>query len=131
MKNAGAFLKDNLQKILLTLLVLGVFAAIMYKVRVKWLPVMYILLYKYKKQNKYMEKAYIALLLQLERYGLKREKGQTLREYANYVDSFFSTNEMRWLTEKYEQYLYRGDMAEEMWQDAKKYWEFMIRKARA
>jgi transglutaminase-like putative cysteine protease len=131
LKNAGAFLKDNLQKIFLTLLVLAVFAAIMYRLRGRWLPVLYILLYKYKKQNKYMEKAYIALLVQLERYGLKREKGQTLRDYANYVDSFFSTNEMRWLTEKYEEYLYRGDTDEEMWQNAKKYWEFMIRKVSA
>ncbi|WP_226679425.1 transglutaminase TgpA family protein [Mesobacillus jeotgali] len=130
-KNAGAFLKDNLMKIFLTLLVMAVFAAIMYRLRGRWLPVLYILLYKYKKQNKYMEKAYIALLMQLERYGLKREKGQTLRDYANYVDSFFSTNEMRWLTEKYEEYLYRGDKDEEMWQNAKKYWEFMIRKVSA
>jgi transglutaminase-like putative cysteine protease len=131
LKNAGTFLKDNLKKIFFTLLVLAVFAAIMYKFRVKWLPVLYIILYKYKKQNKYMEKAYIALLMQLGRYGLKREKGQTLRDYANYVDSFFSTNEMRWLTAKYEEYLYRGEMDEEMWQDAKKYWEVMIRKAGA
>jgi transglutaminase-like putative cysteine protease len=131
LKSTGAFLKDNLKKIFLTLLVLAVFAAIMYRLRGRWLPVLYILLYKYKKENKYMEKAYIALLLQLERYGLKREKGQTLRDYANYVDSFFSTNEMRWLTEKYEEYLYRGDMDEEMWQKAKKYWEYMIRKVSA
>ncbi|GAM16202.1 transglutaminase TgpA family protein [Mesobacillus selenatarsenatis] len=131
LKSAGAFLKDNLQKIFLTLLVLAVFTAIMYRLRGRWLPVLYILLYKYKKENKYMEKAYIALLLQLERYGLKREKGQTLRDYANYVDSFFSTNEMRWLTEKYEEYLYRGDTDEEMWRNAKKYWEFMIRKVSA
>lgn len=131
LKNAGTFLKDNLKKIFFTLLVLAVFAAIMYKFRVKWLPVLYIILYKYKKQNKYMEKAYIALLMQLGRYGLKREKGQTLRDYAKYVDSFFSTNEMRWLTAKYEEYLYRGEMDEDMWQDAKKYWEVMIRKAGA
>ena len=131
LKNAGTFLKDNLKKIFFTLLVLALFAAIMYKFRVKWLPVLYIILYKYKKQNKYMEKAYIALLMQLGRYGLKREKGQTLRDYAKYVDSFFSTNEMRWLTAKYEEYLYRGEMDEDMWQDAKKYWEVMIRKAGA
>ncbi|MBT2663069.1 transglutaminaseTgpA domain-containing protein [Bacillus sp. ISL-45] len=131
LKNAEAFLKDNLQKIFLTLLVVAVFTAISYRLRGKWLPIVYILLYKYKKQNKYLEKAYIVLLKELGRYGLKREKGQTLRDFANYVDSFFSTNEMRWLTEKYEEYLYRGDMDEEMWQDAKKYWEFMIRKVSA
>lgn len=131
LKNAGAILRNNFQKIFLTLLVLAVFAAIMYKLRGRWLPIMYILLYKYTKQNKYMEKAYIVLLKQLGRYGIKRENGQTLRDYAYYVDSFFSTNEMRWLTEKYEEYLYRGDKDENMWQDAKKYWEFMIRKVSA
>lgn len=131
LKNAGAFLKDNLQKIFLTLLAVAVFAAILYRWRGKWLPFVYILLYKYKRENKYLEKAYIVLLKELGRYGLKRERGQTLRDYANYVDSFFSTNEMRWLTEKYEEYLYRGDMDEDMWQNAKKYWEFMIRKVSA
>ena len=131
LENAGAFLKDNLKKIFLTLLVLAVFSAILYRYRGKWLPNMYILLYKYKRQSKYLEKAYIALLKQLGRYGLKREKGQTLRDYAYYVDSFFSTNEMRWLTEKYEEYLYRGEMNEDMWLDAKKHWEIMIRKSGA
>ncbi|WP_226647608.1 DUF3488 and DUF4129 domain-containing transglutaminase family protein [Mesobacillus subterraneus] len=131
LKNAGVILQNNFQKIFLTLIVLAVFAAIMYKLRGRWLPIMYILLYKYTKQNKYMEKAYIVLLKQLGRYGIKRENGQTLRDYAYYVDSFFSTNEMRWLTEKYEEYLYRGNQDENMWQDAKKYWEFMIRKVSA
>ena len=95
MKNAGAFLKTNLKKIMLTLFVLAAFVAVLYKTRAKWLPNFYILLYKYKKQNKHLEKAYMALLNQLERYGLKREHGQTLREYANYVDQFFSSKEMR------------------------------------
>lgn len=131
LKKAGAFLQENLKKIILSLLVLAGFSAIMYKLRAKWLPSFYILLYKYKKQNKYLEKAYIALLKQLNRYGLKRENGQTLRDYANYVDQFFSTKEMRRLTTKYEKYLYRGDMDEKMWEEAKKYWEFMIRKAGA
>ncbi|MCM3125797.1 MULTISPECIES: transglutaminaseTgpA domain-containing protein [Bacillaceae] len=131
LKNAGAFLKDNFWKILLTMLVLAMFAAIMYRLRGKWLPALYILLYKYKKQNKYLEKAYIALLKQLGRYGLRREDGQTLRDYAYYVDSFFSTSDMRRLTSKYEEYLYRGELNEEMWQDVKKHWENMIRKSGA
>ncbi|WP_079504143.1 transglutaminase TgpA family protein [Mesobacillus jeotgali] len=131
LKNAGTFLKANLGKILMTLLVLAVFMAIMYRLRGKWLPALYILLYKYQKQNKYLEKAYIALLNQLRRYGLKREDGQTLRDYAYYVDSFFSTSDMRRLTAKYEEYLYRGELDEDMWQDVKKHWENMIKKSGA
>jgi transglutaminase-like putative cysteine protease len=131
LKKTGAFLKANLKKIILTLIIIAVFAAILYRLRAKWMPSLYILLYKYKKQDKYLEKAYIALLKQLDRYGLKREKGQTLRDYANYVDSFFSTKEMRRLTTKYEQYLYRGSNDEGIWEEARQHWEILIKKASA
>lgn len=131
LKNAGAFLTDHSGKILQTVLVLAIFVAIMYRLRGNWLPAFYILLYKGKKQNKYLEKAYIVLLKQLRTYGLKREDGQTLRDYASYVDSFFATSDMRRLTAKYEEYLYRGEREEDMWQDVKKHWENMIRKSGA
>lgn len=131
LKKTGTFLKANMSKILLTLLVLAAFAGIMYKLRAKWMPSFYILLYKYKKNDKYLEKAYLALLKQLARYGLKREKGQTLRDYAIYVDSFFSSKEMRRLTATYESYLYRGNAQEGIWEEAKANWESMIKKASA
>lgn len=131
MDRTGAFLAQNIKKIVLTLLVIAGFSAFLYKFRAKWMPSVYILLYKHKKENKYLEKAYLALLKQLERYGLKREQGQTLREYALYVDQFFSSKEMRRLTEKYEEYVYRGQSDHEMWENAKKHWEILIRKAGA
>ena len=127
----GLFFEKNLKKISLTLLVVAAFSALLYKMRAKWLPILYILLYKYKKENKYLEKAYFALLKQLERYGLKREQGQTLRDYALYVDQFFTSKEMRALTARYEEYVYRGNSDEGMWEDAKKHWEILIRKASA
>lgn len=131
LKKAGTFLQTNMKKIFLTMLVLAALSAILYKLRAKWMPSFYILLYKYKKQDKYLEKAYLSLLKQLERYGLKREKGQTLRDYAIYVDQFFSSKEMRRLTTTYEEFLYRGSMEEGVWEEAKKHWEFLIKKASA
>lgn len=131
LKKAGAFLKANLKKIILSLGVVAIFAAIMYRYRAKWMPSLYILLYKYKKEDKYLEKAYIALLKQLDRCGLKREKGETLRDYAIYVDNFFSSKEMRRLTDKYEQYLYRGSNEEGVWEEMKQHWEILIKKASA
>jgi transglutaminase-like putative cysteine protease len=131
LKKTGTFLQANLKKIFLTLLVIAAAAAILYKTRAKWMPIFYITLYKYKKQNKYLEKAYMALLKQLNRYGLKRENGQTLRDYAIYVDQFFSSKEMRRLTTKYEEYLYRGNLDEGMWEETKKHWEFLMKKASA
>lgn len=131
LKKAGTILKTNMKKIVLTLLVFALLSAILYKLRGKWMPSFYILLYKYKKDDKYLEKAYLALLKQLERYGLKKEKGETLREYAIYVDQFFSSKEMRRLTTIYEEYLYRGRAEEGVWEEAKKHWEFLIKKASA
>ncbi|WP_210367624.1 transglutaminaseTgpA domain-containing protein [Bacillus sp. REN3] len=130
-KKAGTSLKTKRKEITLTLLIVAVIAAVLFKWRAKWLPGYYILLYKYRKQDKYLEKAYLALLDQLNRYGLRRGDGQTLRDYANYVDQFFSTREMRRLTAKYEEYLYRGTVNEGMWEEAKDSWEVLIKKAGA
>jgi transglutaminase-like putative cysteine protease len=55
--------------------------------------------------------AYELLLHRLDRCGLKRKTGQTLREYAAMVDSQFQSDEMSTLTERYERILYRGDDA--------------------
>ncbi|PLR98670.1 transglutaminase domain-containing protein [Bacillus sp. T33-2] len=102
-----------------------------YRKRVKWLPSYYIFLYKRKKNDEYLAKAYLALLHQLELYGLKRKNGQTLRDYARYVDGFFSSKEMSRLTSRYEEFLYRGKLQEGSWAESKQLWENLIKKASA
>ncbi|WP_244532695.1 transglutaminaseTgpA domain-containing protein [Mesobacillus persicus] len=99
-----------------------------YRKRKRWLPIYYILIYRLRKKDQYFPDAYLTLLAQLDRFGLKRKQGSTLREYAKYVDSFFVSNEMRILTDRYEQYLYRDLLKEGVWIDSKKEWEALMKK---
>ncbi|WP_191566396.1 DUF3488 and DUF4129 domain-containing transglutaminase family protein [Metabacillus idriensis] len=101
---------------------------VLYKTRLRWMP--YIILHKYKhrKDDKVYDQAYVALLKQLERYGLKRLEGQTLRDYARYVDSFFDVRDMSRLTASYEKSLYRGDNSKEEWIKSMKLWENLIKR---
>ncbi|WP_053364896.1 transglutaminase TgpA family protein [Bacillus sp. FJAT-27245] len=99
-----------------------------YSNRGRWLP--YYLIYRYKltQNDEQFGKAYLSLLKQLQRYGLPRQDGQTLRNYASYVDSFFTTREMGKLTSKYEHFLYRREMPEGTWKETRQLWENLIKK---
>ncbi|MEK3889729.1 DUF4129 domain-containing transglutaminase family protein [Bacillus sp. FSL K6-3431] len=96
--------------------------------RSKWIPYVLIRIYKKKNEKDIFAHAYNDLLRQLERYGLKREPGQTLREYAIYIDGYFDINDMIILTEYYERTVYRGDSMVDEWEQLQKLWENVIRK---
>ena len=102
-------------------------AAAYYK-RGRWLPYFYTWWFKRSKKDEQFIKAYLTLLNELERYGLAREKGQTLREYSKVIDHSFETKDMSRLTAKYEQYLYRGSLEKGIWIDTQKLWENLIKK---
>ncbi len=89
---------------------------------------MFIWLYRKKGGTETFAKAYLILLKQLERYGIKRKENQTLREYAVYVDSFFDTTTMMKLTKQYETYLYKGSTDLLDWKESRELWENLIRK---
>jgi transglutaminase-like putative cysteine protease len=95
----------------------------------KWMPYFYIARYKGKRDDGTFYKAYHALLRQLHSIGLVREEGQTLREYAKYIDSRYSTTEMQTLTANYERVLYRGDSSLQEWEKSVELWENLIKKA--
>ncbi|RFU63097.1 transglutaminase domain-containing protein [Peribacillus glennii] len=101
---------------------------LIYRFRRRWLPNVLIMLYKRKKDDQSFTKAYMALLTQLNRMGLKRPEGQTLREYAEYVDSYFHSGEMGKITRSYEKYIYRGGQNSEEWEQNRKLWENLIKK---
>lgn len=112
--------------------VVGVILAvgfIIVKTRNRWYPIFFILLYKNKRDMKTFFKAYDALLRHLEYNGLKRKEGQTLREYAAYVDKFMGKQEMMNLTLSYERALYRNNNAGEEWEKVAELWENLIKKA--
>ncbi|WP_254778935.1 transglutaminase domain-containing protein [Bacillus sp. cl95] len=122
------FFKDNWKWFVLGMLVLIAAVGFVYSKRGKWMPYFLIYRFKYSKKDEHLAAAYLQLLIQLERYGLKRKKDQTLRNYARYVDTFFSTREMSKLTSKYEQYLYRQERTHGSWKETKELWENLIKK---
>lgn len=121
------FAKYWLRTVLVTLL-LGLVIFVLYMTRVKWFP--YYLLFRFRSRNRDEDFpiAYVTLLKQLNRYGLKRKSDQTLRDYAAYVDHFFTSDEMGTLTAVYEQYVYKGSLKDGSWEDTKQLWENLIKK---
>jgi transglutaminase-like putative cysteine protease len=126
-----AFFAEHMKGMFLSAVLIAVLVFAAYKKRARWLP--YYLIWKFRRigKDEHFPKAYLALLKQLELYGLKRKKGQTLREYARYVDTFFSSREMSKLTSRYEQFLYRGKLQSGLWNESKELWENLIKKTTA
>ncbi len=101
---------------------------IIYLYRRKWLPYFFMYIYRFNKKEDRLESAYLTLLRQLARYGLKRKENQTLRNYAKYIDSIFSSSEMTELTIYYEQYLYQQVSQEDNWEKCLKLWENLMKR---
>src|SRR5690606_8434763 len=90
-------------------IVIVVIVILLFFTRRKWYP--YWLMYKYrnKMDNESFADAYMALLTQLQWNGLTREEGQTLRNFADYIDNFYGFSDMTLLTNQYERILYRNE----------------------
>ncbi|MEH7384589.1 transglutaminaseTgpA domain-containing protein [Bacillus sp. JJ1521] len=114
--------------VLIILLSFFLIAYVLFKTRKKWMPYLYIWLYKNAKDEEVYFKAYNALLKQLDRVGFPRKDGQTLREYSVQVDHFFKGHEMEQLTLSYERALYRKDNAHKEWIKSVELWENLIKK---
>jgi transglutaminase-like putative cysteine protease len=122
------FFKNEWKWLLLGGVTLVVLSWIIYQKRSRWMPHYLIWRFKFKKDDESLGVAYLALLKQLELYGLKRKSNQTLRDYAKYVDSFFTTREMTRLTDRYELLLYKGTLNSGSWAESKELWENLIKK---
>ncbi|MCA1057023.1 DUF3488 and DUF4129 domain-containing transglutaminase family protein [Rossellomorea aquimaris] len=123
-----SFLADNWGKLLIGFILL-VFAAVMaYIFRRRWLPYFLIFYYRRKRSGDVYSEAYLSLVKQLGRYGLKMQDGQTLRGYSRYVDSFFGTYEMTSLTNRYERTLYGHKPDREDWVKMRELWENLIKR---
>jgi transglutaminase-like putative cysteine protease len=122
------FFKNEWKWILIGGMVLALLAVNIYRKRSRWLPHYLLFRFKFKKNDDSFGLAYVALLKQLELYGLKRKSDQTLRDYAKYVDTFFSTREMTRLTDRYELLLYKGALKNGTWEETKELWENLIKK---
>ncbi|MFS0784441.1 transglutaminase domain-containing protein [Bacillus sp. 1P06AnD] len=99
-----------------------------YALRGKWLPRLWIAYYRRQSSFDSFGPAYKVLLKQLKRYGIAREPDQTLRSFAQYVDQYFSIDEMASLTAIYEQYIYSGKPVQEEWPEVYKLWKKVMKK---
>jgi hypothetical protein len=115
-------------KILFIILFLAGAAFLLYRWRGRWAPYGILFYYRFKKKDENLGSAYLLLLIQLERYGLKRKDHQTLRSYARYIDTFFATREMTRITARYEQYLYHQSLPKGSWEETRELWENLIKK---
>ncbi|KAA9015949.1 DUF4129 domain-containing transglutaminase family protein [Niallia endozanthoxylica] len=123
----GLFAYSWVWSMLLVLVLLLAFFYI-YCTRSKWLSFYYIRKLKYAEKDDAFLAAYDVLLKQLNRIGMTRDTGQTLREYAKKVDEHYSTTEMTLLTKRYEEYLYGNQIKKGTWLEVKELWENLIKK---
>ena len=98
------------------------------KTRGKWYPVLVIQLFRRRTDEGVYFKAYNTLLKHLEKSGIKRSAGQTLRDYAADVDKHLNSTEMQQLTRSYERALYRNDHVLQEWHNSIELWENLIEK---
>jgi transglutaminase-like putative cysteine protease len=126
--NVKIFFSNNWKMIFILFVIVIGAGGLIFKLRGKWIPRLYLLQFRLRKKDENMGKAYLLLLEQLDRYGLKRKDGQTLRKYAAYIDTFYASKEMSVLTDRYEQYLYHQKLPEGTWKDSRELWENLIKK---
>ncbi len=102
---------------------------LLFRSRRKWLTIIIIWWYKPRNGTTIFPKAYMLLLYYLDMYGLGRKEGQTLREYADYVDDWFEISAMSTLTRQYEQIMYNRHQSPK-WKEVRKNWEVVMKRAR-
>ena len=110
-------------------IVLVVVAGIVYKLRRKWLPKVHVATHRRKSSDAAtVQSSYKALLKQLEFAGLKRQKSETLQDFAKRVDDHFGTNDMLKITALYEKTIYSKDATTFDFIEIKESWEYLINR---
>ncbi|WP_208591198.1 transglutaminase TgpA family protein [Gracilibacillus suaedae] len=89
------------------LFILAILATIIYRKRTELRDWYLLKKWGRLKERLEIEASYVYLLEILEKRGMPRTKGQTLRQYAKEVDQRLGTSEMYDITLAYEEYLYR------------------------
>ncbi|WP_170006322.1 DUF4129 domain-containing transglutaminase family protein [Bacillus fonticola] len=128
LNKVNTFLKDNWLLLSLGGLVLITTSALIYRTRGKWYPHYVVWRQQHRHGSDAFANQYMLLLSQLNRYGLPKPSGQTLRRYAKDVDYTLSTHAMCNLTETYEELVYRGTVDEADWQKLKENWELLMKR---
>ncbi|WP_240452401.1 transglutaminaseTgpA domain-containing protein [Virgibacillus sp. YIM 98842] len=107
---------------------ISIIGFLIYKTRFRWQT--YLLkkkLARHQNAAAYQD-AYAHLLKLLAHAGLKRDPGQTLREYAKRIDARYSTNEMGQLTAHFEKIIYKNELNEEKTSKLAEVWKNLINR---
>ncbi|WP_019415756.1 DUF4129 domain-containing transglutaminase family protein [Paenisporosarcina sp. TG20] len=125
----GSWIADNRGLIIWWSLVAIAIIAVLFRVRQKWLPKLLVPYYRLHKEDwRTFEKSYHRLLKQLALYGIERREGQTLQSYADYVDKFFGSQDMKKLTNAYERGFYGKNNDSLEWLKLREIWENLINR---
>ncbi|WP_373895279.1 DUF3488 and DUF4129 domain-containing transglutaminase family protein [Virgibacillus sp. CBA3643] len=99
-----------------------------YKTRFRWQTYLLERRLGHRQDVKTYQDAYHHLLRVLQHYGLEKEPGQTLREYAKRIDSRYGTDDMSRLTTYYEQVLYNNEAGVAHMQQLTQLWKNLIKR---
>ncbi|WP_456276940.1 transglutaminase-like domain-containing protein [Bacillus sp. AK128] len=120
----------GINDVLLALGILVAIGAILFFTKRAWYPRYVLQRYGKFKDAHSFETSYFILIKALKGYGIKKQDSQTLREFADYVDSFFYSRDMRYLTIKLEGLQYKKDRVLEQkdLDTLRELWENLIKK---
>ncbi|WP_026673382.1 DUF4129 domain-containing transglutaminase family protein [Alkalihalobacterium bogoriense] len=124
----GASVSISLIPLLVSLSVLSLFAFIAFYNRKKIIIFYMLFRYQSKQGEDTFNDAYATLLWLLQFVGMKKNEGETMREYAKRVDSLYSMDEMTALTANYERVSYGNAPSEKLWSESRRLWKTIVRR---
>ncbi|EPD50104.1 hypothetical protein HMPREF1210_02952 [Paenisporosarcina sp. HGH0030] len=128
-QNFTDWMSDNKGQIIFWSIIALLLSYMLFRIRKKWMPKILVPYYRLRKDNwQSFEHSYHSLLKQLELYGIQRNEGQTLQTYAQYVDSFFGSKDMKVLTTAYEKGFYGKNIESHEWLQLRESWENLINR---
>ena len=128
-KQLKLWFSSHLSIVVWAVICVFVIIVILWIFRRKWLPKVYVSIYRKKGINEMnFEAAYRVLLKQLALCGLKRQPVETLSQFAKRVDAHFATEVMCQLTVVYEQYVYSQHLEPLDFHKLKESWEYLINR---
>ena len=121
------WISDHKVKIIWSIIGLLVVSLLAYQFRRKWISKVLIPMYRMRKNDwDTFEDMYHQLLKQLKQYGLGKEQGQTLSNYAQQMDDYFGYNHMKKLTSIYEKGFYGNNRKISNYDSMRESWEYLI-----
>lgn len=112
-------------------LMTALIAFITYKTRFRWRTVYLFRKLQNRNDAKTFQDAYHCLLDLLAHNGLPKKSDQTLREFANRIDSRYGTDTMTQLTNHYERMIYKNEVNNQVTDRLSQSWKILMKQIMA